>query len=239
VAGSGRLASYEHLMLGDPVIDPATGLPQTQLQDGVPVVVRQPARVFNDASEGQAVGLARSSRLMEILAGQSLMSGADARSLYPTPGGSTPDHSTMLNAAEKRLLAEWMDLGGKYYNDPFDANAGVRSITGLDQAVFTSQVLPILNATCAASCHMGVGSQAGKNFKDNRFVLTGNPDGDYAVTLTMINDTCQAAANPLLARPSSMPHPAGAGAQTQAVLPVGSTAYNTILKWISSGCSGS
>ena len=26
----------------------------------------------------------------------------------------------MLNAAEKRVLAEWIDLGGKYYNDPFD-----------------------------------------------------------------------------------------------------------------------
>ena len=28
----------------------------------------------------------------------------------------------MLNAAEKRLISEWMDLGGKYYNDPFNAN---------------------------------------------------------------------------------------------------------------------
>ena len=24
------------------------------------------------------------------------------------------------------LLTEWMDLGGKYYNDPFDAGNGVR-----------------------------------------------------------------------------------------------------------------
>ena len=26
-------------------------------------------------------------------------------------------------AREKRLLAEWMDLGGQYFNDPFDAAA--------------------------------------------------------------------------------------------------------------------
>ena len=32
VAGSGRLISYEELMLGDPVIDPATGQPVTRLR---------------------------------------------------------------------------------------------------------------------------------------------------------------------------------------------------------------
>ena len=40
VAGTGRLVSYEELLLGDPVIDPATGLPQTRLEEGVPMVVR-------------------------------------------------------------------------------------------------------------------------------------------------------------------------------------------------------
>ena len=29
----------------------------------------------------------------------------------------------MLNAAEKRLVTEWMDLGGKYFNNPFDPAA--------------------------------------------------------------------------------------------------------------------
>jgi hypothetical protein len=56
--------------------------------------------------------------------------------------------------------------------------------------------------------------------------------GDYNVTLSMVNDTCNAAANPLLARPSTVPHPAGATTQTTAVLPVGSAGYTQIAAWI-------
>jgi hypothetical protein len=58
--------------------------------------------------------------------------GSGARTAHPTPG-TAPDHATLLNAAELRLLAEWMDLGGQYYNDPFDASGGVRSVTGLER----------------------------------------------------------------------------------------------------------
>ena len=36
ISGTGRVTSYEELVLGDPVIDPATGLPQTRLRDGEP-----------------------------------------------------------------------------------------------------------------------------------------------------------------------------------------------------------
>ncbi|WP_374427838.1 HzsA-related protein [Ideonella dechloratans] len=234
VAGSGRLASYDELLIGDPVIDPSTGLPKTQLKDGVPEVVRQPALVNTDASEGDALGLARKSRLMEILAGQLLMSSADAQTAHPTP--TTVNHAGMLNAAEKRLLAEWMDLGGKYYNDPFNANAGVRTISTLSQDSFEAKVLPILNSTCATYCHMGVGSGAGKSFIHNRFVLTGDPEGDYNVTLTMISDTCNPASNTLLSKPSTLPHPSGATGQTTAVLPAGGTDFATIVQWIATGC---
>jgi hypothetical protein len=30
-------------------------------------------------------------------------------------------HAGRLNAAELRLLSEWLDIGGQYYNNPFDA----------------------------------------------------------------------------------------------------------------------
>jgi len=235
VGGGGRMVSYEELMLGDPIIDPNTGLPKTQIEDGVPVVLRQPALADTMASEGDALGLARKSRLMEIMSGQSLMSSAEARTAHPAPPGTAPNHATLLNAAEKRLLAEWMDLGGKYYNDPFNASAGVREVVTLDQASFEAKVLPILNSTCASNCHMAVGSSKGNNFRDNRFVLTGSPEGDYNVTLSMITDTCHAASNALLTRPSSVPHPSGAK-QTTAVLPTNSANYATLLKWISGGC---
>ncbi len=241
MSGTGRLTSYEELLVGDPVIDPQTGLPTTHLEDGVPVIDRGPALVDTAASEGEALGLARKSRLVEILSGQTLKSGSAAQQAHPNPPGTAPDHSTMLNRAEMRLVAEWIDLGGKYYNDPFDGTSGVRALTGLSQQTFESDVFPILQSTCAASCHQALGSTAtgtpaGTTFRDNRFVLTGDPEGDYGVTLSMISNTCNPASNYLLSRPSTVPHPAGATGQTTAVLPVGSPAYNTIANWIAGGC---
>ena len=148
--------------------------------------------------------------------------------------------SSMLNAAEKRLLTEWIDLGGQYYNDPFNPNGSVRAIDGLSESVFAAQVHPILRATCGASCHMAIGSDRatsdGTPFRDNRFVLTGSEEGDFGATLSMISDTCNAASNALLSRPSSIPHPAGAVGQAAAVLPAGSVNYNTIATWIATGC---
>jgi hypothetical protein len=35
----------------------------------------------------------------------------------------TVDHTGYLTDAELRLVAEWADIGGQYYNDPFDPNA--------------------------------------------------------------------------------------------------------------------
>jgi hypothetical protein len=34
------------------------------------------------------------------------------------PGGS---HAGRLSPAELKLIAEWLDIGGQYYNNPFDA----------------------------------------------------------------------------------------------------------------------
>jgi hypothetical protein len=113
-------------------------------------------------------------------------------------------------------------------------------VSTLSQATFVAQVQPILRSTCASGCHQAVGSDlttpAGTAFRQNRFVLTGSPEGDFNVTLSMIADACNAPANYLLSRPSSVPHPAGAVGQATAVLPVGSSAYTTISNWISSGC---
>ena len=234
--GSGRLTSYDELLLGDPLLDPVTGLPQTRIEDGVPVIMRGAALV--DTMAGNATGMARSSRLAEILYGETLKAGADALAKHPNPPSTAPDHSKILNAGEMRLVTEWMDLGGQYFNNPYDG--GVKSVVALSQASFESQVYPILKANCSASCHQAIGSdetKAGVAFRENRFVLTGSPEGDYNVTLTMVSDTCNAAQNYLLKRPSTIPHPAGAAGQTTAVLPVGSANYNKIASWITSGCN--
>jgi hypothetical protein len=33
------------------------------------------------------------------------------------------DHSGFLTPAELRLISEWLDIGGQFYNDPFVAPA--------------------------------------------------------------------------------------------------------------------
>jgi hypothetical protein len=192
------------------------------------------------ASEGEAMGLARKSRLMEILAGQTLMSDANAQAVHPNPPASAPDHSKMLNAAEKRLVAEWIDTGGKYFNDPFDPASGTAlMVPTLDEDAFIASVYPILESTCAG-CHQARGSDntptGATSFTDNRYVLTGDPDGDWGVTMTMVNDVCTPASSYLLARPSTIPHPDAATTQTTAVLPANGANYATIFNWIHSGC---
>mgnify|MGYP001240486136 FL=1 len=240
VGGSGRVTSYEELVVGDPRIDPATGRPVTRLEDGVAVIVRGAALVNTSSGAMNTAGIARKSRLTEILFGQTLLAGAEARSTHPNPPSTAPDHATMLNRAEKRLIAEWMDLGGQYYNDPFDANSGVRTVRMLSQATFEQQVFPILRSSCASACHQAVGSDrstpAGDAFRENRLVLTGSAEGDYGVTLSLVSDTCNPASNPLLRKPSTVPHPAAAAGQTRAVLPAGSAAYQAIAAWIATGC---
>jgi hypothetical protein len=241
IAGSGRTVSYDELMIGDPLVDPVTGLPVTKIEEGVLVIARGPALVDTGASEGEALGLSRKSRLVEIMWGQDLFSAADTRAAHPSPPNTAPDHSTMLNAAEKRVVAEWIDTGGKYYNDPFDPNSGIRQVNGLSEDTFTAQVFPILRTVCASACHQAIGSsfdgaEIGTSFRTNRFVLTGDPDGDYGVTLTMVSDACNPASNELLKRPSTVPHPVGAVGATTAVLPAGSANYNAIANWIAGGC---
>ena len=242
ISGTGRSESYQEIMLGDPQLDAVTGLPVTRIREGVLEIVRGAALVDTMASEGDALGLARKSRLYEIMTGLTLLAGADARVAHPNPPSTAPDHSKMLNAAEKRVLAEFIDLGGKYFNDPFDPAANVRTLTGLSMTTFEKDVLPILKTTCAASCHQAIGSSMsdtpiGTNFRNNRFVLTGDAEGDYGVTLSMISNACNAASNYLLSKPSTVPHPTTrATPQTTAVLPIGSANYNTIASWISTGC---
>lgn len=232
IAGTGRLTSYEELLVGDPELD-ANGLPVVAIRNGVPEIERGPALV--ETMGGNAVGHARSSRLGEIMFGELLKADAGARTAHPTPA---VDHSQMLNLAEKRLITEWMDLGGQYYNDLSNGGSGVQLAT-LSESVFESTIMPILDAQCA-SCHTAGGNsgaaQMAASFRENRFVLTGSPDGDFNVTLTMINDVCGGASNALLARPSTAPHPAGAAAGAAVPLPAGSADYNTIATWIAAGC---
>jgi hypothetical protein len=236
-AGTGRLVSYEELVVGDPVLE-ANGMPKIRFEDGAPMIVRGSALVETSSSFANSAGGTRKSRLGEIMFGEVLKAGTDATDAHPNPPSGAPNHSTMLTLGEKRVIAEWMDLGGQYYNDPFDAGAGTIVNSPLTEASFAAQVQPILAANCMASCHMAVASPtvaAGGSFRGNRYVLTGSTEGDFGATLSMISNVCAPADNLLLKRPSTInPHPAGAG--NLPVLDSTGAAYNAIRSWIQSGC---
>jgi hypothetical protein len=82
-------------------IDPVTGLPTDEL---VPV------------SPSMSASGARTSYFMEKMTESEL----DAQR---TLSASTVNHTGMLTDAELRLIAEWLDIGAQYYNNPFDPTA--------------------------------------------------------------------------------------------------------------------
>jgi hypothetical protein len=252
-AGSGRLKSYEEIMVGDPVLDPDTGLPQLRImQDGSIEIVRTAPLVSTGGSRNSA----RSAALMAKLFEQPLRSG---RELANPP---TVDHSGMLNASELRLVAEWIDLGGQYYNDPFDdANEdGFRALSevrgglqGLSEQLFAATVHPVLMTQCAA-CHQPFGNTGSPStpnepvnagFQTSRYVLTGNVEGDFNASVSRVSDVCDPASNYLLLRPSSVetddpPHPrigvdpAVPGSGTPVLAP-DSAGWQAIHDWIAAG----
>lgn len=229
-SATGRVTSYEELMVGDPVLD-SNGLPQIRIDaDGEIEVVREEPQV--------SPGSARSSHLIEVLFNQEL------KSSLPLP---SVNHSAMLNASQKRLIAEWIDLGGQYYNSPRDGSGNLRGVSGLSESAFAATVHPILLNRCA-TCHqaVGTGGAPSGSFSGQRYVLTGQTEGDFNATLSMISDITNPTGSYLLRRASSLNRPASGstpadlthpqvGTPPGAVLPAGSVDYNIICNWIQAG----
>ena len=222
-SGSGRFVSYDELLIGDPILD-GNGQPVIDVVDNELVVRREEAQVIS--------GESRASHLTEVLFNQELRS---ARSL------GTTNHGTMLNRAEKRLVAEWIDLGAQYYNSARDSSGALRGVTGLSESVFNTTVHPILLNRCA-SCHQAVGQPGtggGTGFVGRRFVLTGQAEGDFNVTLSMVGDVSTPATSELLRRPASdgISPAHGQAVGGGPVMPaVGDPDYNAICNWIRAGC---
>ncbi len=83
-------------------------------QDGNPILVNVPI------PPSMSVNGARASYFMEKMTGMELNAG---RSLGADP--NTVNHVGLLTDAELRLIAEWLDIGAQYYNNPFDPGAPV------------------------------------------------------------------------------------------------------------------
>jgi hypothetical protein len=81
----------------------------------VPQVVITQEPIVNPNGPAMSTNGARSSYFMEKMTNTELNAG---RAL-----SGTTDHSSFLTAAELRLIAEWLDLGGQYFNNPFDSRA--------------------------------------------------------------------------------------------------------------------
>ncbi|MCZ6499098.1 MAG: hypothetical protein O6844_01200 [Gammaproteobacteria bacterium] len=253
-SGTGRLLSYDELLIGDPFIDSATGRPVLLVNNGqIQVRRRAPLVATGDSRQSS-----RTSHLVEKIYEQELRAGR-------TLAVSTVDHSGMMNASERRLIAEWIDLGAQYYNNPFDDTNGdgffslseVRGgLRSLSESEFNALVHPILMARCA-SCHQpftGNGTPSNPQnpgFLPNRFVLTGNRQGDFNVTLSMVDNVCMPEQSSLLKRPvsdelSNPPHPRiddpnvvddpnDPLADDVPVMAVGEPDYQTIYNWIAGG----
>ncbi|HET7764801.1 MAG TPA: hypothetical protein VFK92_06895 [Burkholderiales bacterium] len=240
-----RTMGYQSLLVGPPLLD-ANGEPIiTVNEDGEFMIARETPPVIP--------GGARGSRLIERLFEQPLKADASAttRRAFCRAGGNScfnsaayVNHTTIANpltAAEKRIITEWIDIGGTYFNDPYNGTTLRSAAPQLSETVFSCKVQPILQASCA-SCHQAFGGNgsssapANPNFAANRFVLTGNTPADFGVTATMVTNIAAPDSSLLLFRPSrslsdTPPHPGGANATTP-VLPSASASYATIRSWI-------
>ena len=131
-----------------------------------------------------------------------------------------------------------MDLGGQYFNNVMASNSPAKRATALSRATFDSTVHPVLQSQCVA-CHQPAGSSGaastGSSFARSRFVLTGSPEGDYNVTLSMVSDTCNAVEQ--RADRATLHRAASDGRGQQPPLPAGSAGYTAIANWITSGCA--
>jgi hypothetical protein len=239
-----RTMGYQSLMVGPPLLD-ANGEPIiTVNEDGEFMIARETPPVIP--------GGARGSRLIERAFEQSLKADASAttKRAFCRTGGSQcfntaayVNHTTIaspLTVAEKRIITEWIDIGGTYFNDPYNGATLRSAAAQLSESVFACKVQPILQARCA-SCHQAFGLNGGNgsssgpanpSFAANRFVLTGNTPADFGVTATMVTNIAAPDSSLLLLRPSQSitgtpPHP---GATP--VLPTADADYTTIRSWI-------
>lgn len=116
-----------------------------------------------------SVGESRQSHLIERIFGEEL------RANKALPSSDPSGHNTMLTAAERLILVEWIDLGVQFTNNEAITNPGRKN---LDQGVFETAILPILTARCG-SCHLAGGV--------SDFVLTGSAEGDFGAVTSRTN----------------------------------------------------
>ncbi|VAX07012.1 FIG00785302: hypothetical protein [hydrothermal vent metagenome] len=128
-----QLESYRELFYGDrqrEVVDGVLQVRRVRREDanGDPILDLDGNEIFDTFGVSVAMFTssytARTSYFLEKMSETELQAGrrlkADDGSEIYFNGGTFVDHSGMLTAAELRLISEWLDIGGQYYNNSFD-----------------------------------------------------------------------------------------------------------------------
>jgi hypothetical protein len=116
------LSSYRELMFGDNEQELLEGV----LLDRLVIVTDQNGdTVFELDEEGELILDAEGNAIpvTQTVGVRNSMSvnGAHSSNRFFTPFNSGGTHEGWLTPAELKLLSEWLDIGGQYYNDPFTA----------------------------------------------------------------------------------------------------------------------
>jgi len=99
--------SYRELLAGDNLQEVVNGaLVDAQQQVGVDIDGNPIFDVIPIASPASSAG--------------ARLSGDFFDRFEDSANNMTVDHYNFLNSAERRLIAEWLDVGAQYYNNPFD-----------------------------------------------------------------------------------------------------------------------
>lgn len=118
-----HIESYRDLLFVDNRLILNPDLQDELVQVGEDTSTDPPTPIFDFVRVAPSMSQngARVSYFMEKLTETEL----DAGRTLSTPATATDyvDHSTFMSASELRLIAEWLDIGAQYFNDPFDANA--------------------------------------------------------------------------------------------------------------------
>ena len=128
-----QLESYRELFYGDRQLEVVDGVLQVRRvrredADGNPILDEDGNEIFDTFGVGASMFTSsytgRSSYFIEKLTQTELdarrrLKADDGSEIYFN-GGTFVDHSGMLTPAELRLISEWLDIGGQYYNNSFD-----------------------------------------------------------------------------------------------------------------------
>lgn len=186
-------------------------------------------------AEAGRQGGARASYLFELLFGQELKANKALPLVPVTITGFLNGHGDILtgNKAALRVLVEWADLGRQYRNWPRNENGDLFVSTTPSESAFTALgtgINALLSTNCG-SCHNPSNTSSTGQFIGGNFVLTSDVEGNFNVSLSMINNVDVPRLSFLLSRPL------GANTHTTVFSAGNMATCDTIANWIKTGAT--